>query len=222
VKPGKDGHADGLVAYCIDLFRHSPSEGQGYDVLGQAGELPQPSMQYLQRVLEVAATLQPLALTETPGAQDAVWRITDDGFADDGASILALAGVPDVEFTAPHFANPNAGSPVTRAVSETGVLPRPAPTPYVSGLRIRPAKLPAGKAVAVKIKIVTRGVRDRVRFELQRRKRGQWRRLKRLGSRKLRPGVAKLRLQLPPLPQGAFRLVVIGDASSATAPLRAR
>jgi hypothetical protein len=222
VKPGKDGHADGLVAYCIDLHRHSPSEGQGYDVLGSAGAQAQPAMQYLQRVLDVAASLQPLALTETPGAQDAVWRITDDSFVDDGAAILALAGVPEMTFDAPHFANPNAGSPLTRAVSETGVLPRPPPAPFVSALRLRPARLPAGKAVAVKIRITLRGARDRVRFELQRRKRGQWRRLKRLGARKLRPGVAKLHLQLPPLPQGAFRLVVIGDASSATAPLRAR
>lgn len=222
VKPGKDGHADGLVAYCIDLSRHSPTEGQGYDVLGAAGAQAQPSMQQLQRVLDVAASLQPAALTETSGAQDAVWRITDDSFAEEGLPILALAGVPEMTFDAPHFSNPNAGSPLTRAVSETGVLPRPPPTPFVSALRLRPARLPAAKAVVVRVKITLRGARDRVRLELQRRKRGQWRRLKRLGARKLRPGVAKLHLRLPPMRQGTFRLVVIGDASSATAPLRIR
>ena len=223
VKPGKDGHADGLVAYCIDLSRHSPSEGQGYDVLGSAGEQPQESMRYLQRLVDLAAALQSTPLETTDGAQGAIWRITDESPPfESGRAILALAGIPDTTFDAPHFTDPNAGSPDTKAVSTAGVLPIPAPTPYVSALRVRPAKLAAGKARAVKVKIALRGARDRVRIELQRRRRGQWHRLKRLGARKLRPGTAKFRLRLPSLRHGAFRLVVIGGASSATAPLRLR
>jgi hypothetical protein len=223
VKPGKDGHADGLVAYCIDLGRHSPSEGQGYDVLGSAGAQPQESMHYLQRLAEVAAALQTVPLETPEGAQDAIWRITDESAPfESGRAVLALAGIPDVVFDAPHFADPNAGSPATRAVSVTGVLPRPAPAPYVKSVRVRPAKLAAGRARAVKATIVLGGARDKLRIELQRRKHRQWHRLKRLGARKLRPGSAKLRLHLPPLRRGAFRLVVIGEASSATAALRVR
>ncbi len=68
-EPGKPAHVDGLVGYCIDLSHHSPAAGQGFDVLGAAGEQPQPAMQYLQRVLEVAAARQPLALQPTSGAR---------------------------------------------------------------------------------------------------------------------------------------------------------
>lgn len=223
VKPGKDGHADGLVAYCIDLGRHSPAEGQGYDVLGSAGAQPQESMHYLQRLADVAAALQTEPLDVPAGAQDAIWRVTDESPPfESGEAVLALAGIPDITFDAPHFSNPNAGSPATAAVSTTGVLPPPAPTPYVKALRARPAKLLAGRARVVKVKVILRGRADRVRFELQRRKRGQWRRLKRFGRRKLRPGKTGLHLSLPPLRRGAFRLVAIGDASSATASLRVR
>jgi len=222
VRPGKDGHADGLVAYCIDLHRHSPSEGQGYDVLGSAGAQPQQSLQYLQRVLEVAAAMQPTTLAATPGAQDAVWRISDDSLADEGAPILAQAGVPDLVFDAPHFDNPNAGSPQTRAVSTEGVLPQRRPAPFLKALRVRPQQVAAGAASTVSARVILRVARDRVRIELQGRKRGQWRRVKRLGKRRLRPGAAKLRLHLPPLRRGAFRLIAIGDASSAAAPIRVR
>jgi len=223
VKPGKDGHADGLVAYCIDLSHHSPSEGQGYDVLGSAGAQPQESMHYLQRLADVAAALQTEPLRTPAGAQDAIWRITDDSPPfESGEAVLALAGIPDIVFDAPHFTNPNAGSPETRAVSTTGVLPPPAPTPYLSGIRVRPSKLAAGKASAVKIRIALRGRRDRIRIELQRRKHRQWHRLKRLGKRKLRPGKTSLRVKLPKLRRGSFRLIAIGSASSATAPLRVR
>jgi hypothetical protein len=198
VEPGKPGHADGLVAYCIDLHRHSPSEGQGFDVLGPAAAQPQAAMKYLQRVLEVAARLQPAALTETPGAQDAIWRITDDSSVDDGAPILALAGVPDETFNAPHFVNPNATSASTRAVSPTGVLPRSAPVPYLRAIKARPGKLSAGKRAIVKVTITLQGARDEVRFELQRRHGGEWLRVKRLGAKKLKPRQTTLQLAIPP------------------------
>jgi hypothetical protein len=222
VEPGKPGHADGLVAYCIDLHRHSPSEGQGFDVLGSAGAQPQQSLQHLQRLLDVAAKLQPLALTETPGAQDAVWRITDDSSVDDGGPILALAGIPDETFGTPHFANPNAGSPETSAVSPTGVLPDARPVPYLKRLQVSPGKLKGGKGQVVEVEVTLAGVRDKVRFELQRRRAGQWRPAIRFAARKLRPGQPTVRLQLPALRPGTVRLVAIGTTSSAIAPLKIR
>lgn len=220
VEPGRRGHADGLVAYCIDLRRHPPSEGDGFDVLGPAGAQPEPAMKYLQRVLEVAARLQPAALTSTPGAQDAIWRITDDTPLDDGATIYAMAGVPNETFNAPHFDNPNAGFPDTDAVSPTGILPDPAPVPHLSALRARPSKLPAGKPRTVTATVTVKGARDEVRFELQRRGGGEWRRLKRLGSKRLRIGKATVKLTIPAQRPGALRLMAIGDSSSASAPLK--
>jgi len=222
VEPGKPGHADGLVAYCIDLRHHVPSEGQGFDVLGPAGAQPEPAMQYLQRVLEIAATLQPTALTETAGAQDAVWRISDDSSADDGAPILALAGVPDETFNAPHFVNANAASPETGAVSPTGVLPPAAPVPYLSAFKAQPAKLPAGKRQAIKVTATMKGAKDKVHFELQRRKGAEWKRVKRLGSENLKPRKNTFQLTIPPQRRGTLRLVAIGKASSATASLEVR
>jgi hypothetical protein len=222
VEPGKRGHADGLVAYCIDLRRHPPSEGTGFDVLGPAGAQPEPAMKYLQRVLEVAARLQPAALTSTPGAQDAIWRITDDTPLEDGAAIYAMAGVPDETFNAPHFDNPNAGFPDTDAVSPTSILPDPAPVPYLSALRAKPAKLPAGKARSITVTVALKGAKDKVRFELQRRQGGEWRRLKRLGSKTLKPGKPSVKLTIPAQRPGALRLMAIGEASSAVATLKFR
>jgi hypothetical protein len=225
VSPGKSGHADGLVAYCIDLKRHAPSEGQGFDVLGSAGKQPEPALQYLQRVLDVAAALQPAALAKTEGAQDAVWRITDDTTAEEGKGILALAGVPDTPettFSAPHLANPNAASPETSAVSPTGVLPDSKPVPYLKKLRVSPGKLPAGEPRTVKVKVTLTGARDKVGFELQRRKGGQWRPTARFPARKLRPGSPTVRLQLPAMRRGAVRLIAIGASGSAAVPLQVR
>lgn len=226
VSPGKNAHADGLVAYCIDLERHSPSAGQGYDVLGPAGAQPQPEMQYIQRILDIAATRQPEALKETEGAQDAVWKVSNDiSFFEDpeADAILAAAGVPDGEFEAPHFLDPNAGSPGTAAVTPVGIVPAPAPTAFVRVLRVRPAKLPAGRRRRAKVRVLVAGAPARVRLELQRRgRRGRWQRIKRYPPRTLQPGAATLRLRLPPLRRGAARLVALGPASGSSARLLVR
>lgn len=222
VEPGKPGHADGLVAYCIDLRRHSPGEGDGFDVLGPAAAQPEAAMQHLQRVLEVAARLQPAALESTPGAQDAIWRITDDTPLDDGAAIYAMAGVPDETFNAPHFDNPNAASPETRAVGTTGVLPQSAPVPYLASLKAKPAKLPKGEQRTITVTVAVKSARDRVRFELQRRKGSEWRRVEKLGGRNLKPGKPAVKLTILAQRPGALRLVAIGDASSAIALLTIR
>jgi hypothetical protein len=133
-----------------------------------------------------------------------------------------MAGVPDVAFSAPHFANPNAGSSATRAVSESGVEPRPAPTPFLRDLDVRPGRVPAGEATEVEVEVALRGARDKVRFELQRRRTGRWLRVDRLGARRLRPGSRELDLRLPPQRPGSLRLIAIGSASSAAVPLRVR
>jgi hypothetical protein len=222
VSPGKPGHADGLVAYCIDLHHHIPSEGQGFDVLGPAGAQPEPAMKYLQRVLEVAATLQPTALTETPGAQDAVWRISDDTFLEDGAAIYAMAGVPDETFNAPHYADPNASSPTTSAVSLTGVLPRAKPVPYLSRLRAKPSKIPAGKLATLKLHVTLKGASDQVTFQLQRRLGGEWRYSGNLGGRGLKPGKRTVKVTIEKQRPGPIRVVAVGKASSVIAPLKVR
>jgi len=224
VSPGKPGHADGLVGYCIDLHHHVPSEGQGFDVLGPAGAQPEPAMQYLQRVLEVAARLQPAALTETPGAQDAIWRISDDTTLEDGAAIYAMAGVPDQTFDAPHYVDPNAASPQTSAVTPAGVLPPASPVPYLSGLKAKPSKLPAGKRRVVTVTIRLQAARGEIAFELQRRQGREWRRVKKLGSEKLKPGKGKVKVKLviPAQRPGSVRIVAIGDASSAIRALKVR
>jgi hypothetical protein len=219
-EPGKPAHVDGLVGYCIDLSHHSPAAGQGFDVLGLAGDQPQPAMQYLQRVLEVAAAQQPLALQPTPGAQEAVWRISDDSPTEEGIPILNAAGVPDQVFEAPHFADPNAASPETAAVTTTGVLPAPAPVPYLTKIQGPSGALAVGEADTLTARVTVTLAEDKVRFELQRKVHGNWKRLARFGARKLKPGTTKVKLRLPAQAKGAARLVAIGTAGSATLPLR--
>jgi hypothetical protein len=222
VSPGKKAHADGLVAYCIDLDNHVPIEGQGLDVLGPAAAQPESAMKYLQRLLDVAATLQPAALEETPGAQDAVWRISDNSSLGSGAEIYPLAGIPDEAFAAPHYVDPNAASLETRAVTPAGVLPPLPAIPYLSRLQAKPSKLAAGRRRIVTVKIALKAAKDRVRFELQRRKGREWQRLRKLGAKRLKPGKTSLKFAIPPQRAGALRIVAIGDASSAIAALKIR
>ncbi|HWO47824.1 MAG TPA: hypothetical protein VNM41_07145, partial [Solirubrobacterales bacterium] len=63
---------------------------------------------------------------------------------------------------------------------------------------------------------------DEVRFELQRRSRGDWRRVEKLGTKNLKPGKANLKLAIPAQRPGAVRVVAIGEASSAIALLKVR
>jgi len=227
VSPGKDGHADGLVAYCIDLEKHSPDAGQGYDVLGQAGAQSSPSMQYVQRILEVSAALQPAALQETPGIQGALWRVTNDntiyiGDQAEAEAILALVGVPDITFEAPHFPDPNAGSPATAGVTTAGILPPPPPTPFVRIVGVRPHRLRAGRHGQARIAIVVAGTRTRVQLELQRWRRSGWQRVKRFQARSLPPGRTTIRLHLPTLRRGAQRIVAVGPSTGSPMRLHVR
>jgi hypothetical protein len=224
VEPGKPGHVDGMVAYCMDLRRHSPDQGQGFDVLGPAGARPEPGMRELQRVLEVGARLQTQPLRFVDGLQDAVWRITDNGSLDDepeAIQILAAAGVPlDATFATPRFANPNAAAPTTSAVTTDGVVPAPPPSPYLARLRIRPARVRAGTRPRVRLTLTVADAPDAVRIELQRLRRGEWRPVRRLARRTLKPGVTTLRVRLPRLARGRHRVAAIGTVITQTAAIR--
>jgi hypothetical protein len=75
----------------------------------------------------------------------------------------------------------------------------------------------------VKVVLTLEGAGDKVRFELQRRlKSGEWQRVKRLGSKRLKPRKNTFELAIPPQRPGSLRLVAIGPANSAIAPLKVR
>jgi hypothetical protein len=107
-------HVDGMVAYCIDFHRRPPYDNPvEMDLLGRAGDLGDPAMSALQRVVDVIAAREPGPLQDTPGANDAIWRVTDDEPVPDedpaAQSILDAAGIPaDGTFNAPHFTDPAA------------------------------------------------------------------------------------------------------------------
>ena len=112
-------HVDGMVGYCIDSLRRIPDRGMPLAVSGRAGDLGGAALAALQRVVDVVAAREPGPLEETPGANAAIWRVTDDEPTDDpdALSILDAAGIPaDAVYNAPHFGGP----PVASAAS----LPR--------------------------------------------------------------------------------------------------
>jgi hypothetical protein len=233
VQPDKPAHADGLAGYCIDLHRHSPKTGSRFDVVGKAGSLPDPAMQALQKLLDVAerhqthqggGAFRAFDLT-VPGGQDAVWRITDDSPPGDAAkALLQEAGIstdPDAQpFNATHITDPNAGSPDTASVSPTGVNPaRPfSTTPLPKPPPVKPRLL---RARLVGTKPTHRARRARLRLEvvvdradavvsatLQRRLGRRARTLKRFKARKLLRGFALFSLTGPKLKAGKYQLVL--------------
>ena len=161
IHKGKPAHVEGLVAYCLDQQRHRPgaSGSKGFDVLGSAGALGSESMDALQRVMNVVAARAPGPLAETPGANDAIWRVTDDtdpGDDPDARAILQAAGVPpapaDKRFAAPHFMDANAATPQTQAPGPAGTPPPAPPAPRegvlpAAGTPVR-ARRAAGPAAA--------------------------------------------------------------------------
>jgi hypothetical protein len=168
IPKGGTAHVDGMIAYCIDLSRHVPgtSGSAGFDPLGPAGSLGTPAMTALQAVVGVIASQEgPPADyvsggNNVPGANEAIWRITDDAdpafdgdptTAAQADAILQAAGVDpsvaDLTYNAPHFTDPNAASTQTRAVSLSGILPAPAPP--IQGV------LPLANAARISALIVT-------------------------------------------------------------------
>ncbi len=233
-------HADGIVAYCIDLLNHdTPAPGVNhFDVLPTAGRIGGEAMSALQRVLDVVAARQPGPLEETPGANLAIWRVTDDApVAADGdpatVSILAAAGIPldpaDKTFAASHFADPAAGIPHPVAfASPASAMPlAPAPRPKLprlalahgsklAGLRVGPRRLraPRGHRAAVVVAQVTlAGAPDRVALTLTQGHHGRTVTVVRTRSRRIARGLTPLVLFKRRLKPGHYLLVASGAHS---------
>ncbi len=132
VAPHRTAFANGLTAYCIDETGFVPQAGTIYDVLGPASSRPGTTMADLQAVLSVVAPMPVDQFTEVPGAQEAVWNVTDGASVDEGdpaedqqaQAILAAAGVaPNVPPDAAHLTDPGAADPETEATDELAPLP---------------------------------------------------------------------------------------------------
>jgi hypothetical protein len=236
---GGAAHADGIFAYCIDLHRHSPRAGVGYDVLPQAAALGGPQLAALQAVLEQAGRLQqPGALSGPSAAQTAVWAITDASSpSESAAAFLGQAGVafdPGLFAATPHFTDPNAGAAGTAAITPTGVLPA-----IAADASTPPAGPPGGSAttraprlVAARVlsRVTARRARQRLRLALV----GAFRddvaevTLTRLGRRRpvslgavavsVAPRVVSV--PLPRLRAGRYRIVLRGSRWSRRLALR--
>ncbi len=232
VTPGKPAHVDGMVAYCMDLSRHPPNFGGSidvFDVLGNAAERPEPSMQAAAAVLREIAVRQPRPLASTVGANSALWRVTDEVTSLSGAAaaIVTAAGVPadeSVRYDAPHFANPNAAAAETASVSDAGVDPTVEPDPALEAELARQAKLPSARLTALRVvqRTVRRPRRGRallgVEVELTGRPaklRLQVRRSGRRGAlrtitRRITVGATSFSFALPRLRAGTYQLRATG------------
>jgi hypothetical protein len=229
VKKGQPVHVDGLVTYCVDLHRHIPATGTVFDVLGPAGAQSEPVMQALQRVLEEAARRQPAPLDTTPGAQQAVWRVTDNSApsGDEANAILAAAGIaPDTVFEQRHYNDPNTGSPDTAAVTPTGVLPPapplseaeagvlPLPTPKLAAVRVRKQRASRRRTV-INATVLVKNAEDLVRLTLQRRRGRHWKTLKKFQPDAMTPASNLVALAVPRLTPGKYRVLAQGFGGKA-------
>jgi hypothetical protein len=221
---GGHAHADGLVVYCIDLSKHIPSVGGGFDILGPARAQAFPGMAQLQAVLEAAARAEPGPLQETPGAQLAVWKVTDDtdvSWSPAAVALLTSAGVaPDTPFpNTAHFSDPNSGSPTTAAVTTSGVVPTtpaaampPAPRPVLKESIMVPALFRPRHRASARLRLRLDLAPDHIAFAVVRGKRAA----KKLGSREVAVGQTVLRLRLPALPAGSWRIRLTGTFGTQT------
>jgi hypothetical protein len=231
-------HVDGVVAYCIDLLGHeTPTAGEdSFDVLPTAGQLGGEGMSALQRVMEVVAARAPGPLEETPGANAAIWRVTDNlsvgPDADPAAvSILQAAGVPlstgdpatDTLFDTPHFSDPAAAIPHPVALaSPTAATPVPAPprsAPIgwkLTRLQLVRRRLPAphGRTPLLLLAFATlTGHPDRVSLTLTQRRGHRTVTVARSRARSIRQGTTPLQLHVRRLRPGRYVLVVHGKHS---------
>ena len=227
VTEGEHAHVDGLVAFCIDLHRHAPQAGIHYDVLGPARDQPGPAMSALDAIARQAALRQPRPLASAPGAQAAIWRVTDNEppgtDSPDALAILAAAGVSAdptaVPYDAPHFLNPNAGSPRSGAVSTTTVLAAPALAPPARPLGVAPAahlaslqltRRSLARPVVLSARLTLQNGGADVALRVERRVGRRWKLDRRLPARHLTEGQTLLGLLVPGLRPGTHRLVVTG------------
>jgi hypothetical protein len=222
---GPPVHLDGMTVYCSDLSRHVPAKGIVYDVLGPVDELGNPAMAALARVMEVINSRERGSFSGVPaGAQDAIWRITDDSPPGAAArAILEEAGVPPdtdaVKFNAPHFNNPNAGSPNTGAVTPGAVLPAldlgtpparvRAPRPRLRGAAMLPRSSRRARRLLFTLQVtLAAGSGDRLTLALERRSGRRFRRVRRLGRQRVGDGLTALSFVLRGLSPGRYRVRV--------------
>lgn len=230
IPKGQHAHVDGMVAYCIDLHKHIPgtTTEAGFDTLGPAGALGSDAMVALQRVVNVIAARQTAPLEQVIGANDAIWRVTDDedaSFDSYATSILQAAGVPpaaaDQTYAAPHF-NDAVGAAQTMAVSLTGPLPAPPPPvqgvlppanaqPVLSALSAAPRRLRAGSRrirTVLSAQLVVSGASDTVTLSLTRTRHKHTITVARGRPQTVPVGQALLSLVVSGLAPGSYHLVV--------------
>jgi hypothetical protein len=223
-------HIDGMVAYCIDFHKKAPGfDGQeGFDVVGRAGDINTPTMQALQRVLDVIAARSPGPLEETPGANEAIWRITDNLPIDPddtyARAIVQAAGVPpdvtpETTYAAPHLDDPNAATPGPVALSAPdgalvpalSALPMPAaPQAKLVGLVVGPQRLraPRGhRAAALFARVTLDGLADSVKLTLTHGSGKRTKTLVRTRAKTLAVGQTLLNVSVRGLKPGAYRLM---------------
>ncbi|MCW3038494.1 MAG: hypothetical protein JWM31_399, partial [Solirubrobacterales bacterium] len=219
------------VANCIDLKKHIPgiSGSKGYDVIGPAGAQGNEAMDALQRVADVVAARQPGPLMMTPGANDAIWRVTDDADTDgdpDADAILQAAGVPvsttAKKYAAPHYNDPNASNPQTQALGASGPLPAPAApiegvlpstttTSLLGDLRVWPRLVRTGARRAVfAAQFNVTGADNQVSLLLTRKRHGRTVTVAHSAPQPVTVGVGLLTVTARRLPPGLYTLVVHG------------
>jgi hypothetical protein len=221
VPQGGNAHANGIVTYCTDLHRHVPKEGIRFDVLGPAGEHPEPGMQALARLMPVVAAHQAEPLQPTQGAQDAVWRVTDDTPpTGQGQALLLEAGVnPDPEtqtYSSPHFNDPNAGSPETAGISASGTIdptlpslpPDPLAVAHFTKLRLLGGAPRARQPhTLLVLDFELSGPGQSIRLELLRKLGRRFLRFAEVSTLSLPHGRSELLVAVRPLPAGSYRLL---------------
>jgi hypothetical protein len=214
--------APGVSVYCIDFHLAPPGKNNIFDVLGPASE--QPGLDPLAKLISINAALQNTLSAPVPGMQTAIWNVTDDQQinespaygADEARAILNQAGIAEDSYPngLPQTLDPNAGSPDTGAVSQSGVLDtipsqrtKPLPTTTIRFGRLYPSPLRAHGVIRADLLVTVLGDASRLGIKVQQREGGQWSRPRKLGKKhKIEPGDNALPLKLGRLGPGRYRL----------------
>ena len=228
-KRGGTAHRDGLWAYCVDLSRHIPATGSGFDVLGPAASLPGANMAQLQAVLEAIGRHQLGSGSFPYGAQEAIWAVTDNSsdLPSGAQAILTEAGIAGPLAGTSHFTDPNAASPDTAAVGPTGVIPAPtvvpeAPlvlAPRVDQARLLTTRIRAGRTARVRLALSVGVTGGKLRVLVQKRSGRRVRTIGKFPLRTIAVGDSFPGLQFPPLGKGLYRIRIIVGASRVNLPL---
>lgn len=214
--------APGISVYCIDFHLAPPAKTNKFDVLGPVTE--QPGLDPLAKLISINAAQQTSLTEPVPGMQTAIWNVTDNQEIDEspafGAAearaILNQAGIAEDSYPngLPQTLDPNAGSPNTRAVSQSGVLDtipskktKRHPTTTIRFGKLYPTPLHARGAIRADLLVTVQGIASRLGIKIQQRKGGKWSRSRKLGKkRKIKAGDNVLGLKLRRLGAGRYRL----------------